>query len=365
MPGILDQLNGLGQSAWLDSISRTMFQDGSLADKISQGLRGMTSNPTIFDQAIASTELYDQEISELNDQGLDSFAIYDKLTVSDIQRAAELFLPLYQSTAGADGYVSLEIDPRLSAESEKTIAEGKRLWAAVDRPNLMLKIPATPAGSVAIEELVAAGFNVNVTLIFSSQQYADSAGAYIRGLGRLSESGGELKGVHSVASVFVSRLDAAVDKLLPGDSALRGTAAVANARQIYQEFRSIFGTADVAPLLEAGANLQRPLWASTGVKDPAYADTKYVEELILSDTVNTLPVKTLSSLLALEQVKATDSALVGEAQGALKAISAAGVDLNALNSELLAKGLTSFVDSFSSLIKRIEDKAAALGVEGG
>ena len=295
----LNQLTELGQAVWLDYIRRSFTQAGDLQALINQGVRGVTSNPAIFEQAIAGSDDYDEDIQRLAGENRTVNDIYEALAIEDIRQAADLLRPLYDRTAGRDGYVSLEVSPALAHDTAGTVADAKRLFAATDRANLMIKIPATPAGIPAIESVIAAGINVNVTLIFSLAQYEAAAWAYINGLEKLQKTGRSLGQTASVASFFISRVDTAVDAALEkiGRSDLQGTTAIDNARLAYARFREIFAGEHWDRLAGAGARVQRPLWASTGTKNPAYADTLYVDSLIGPDTVNTLPPATLKAFI--------------------------------------------------------------------
>ena len=320
------ELCEIGQSAWLDYISRPLIEQGKLKNLIGVGLRGITSNPTIFDKAISSSSDYDVKIKELSDSGGSSFEIYDDLTVKDIQDAADILRGVYEESKGLDGYVSLEVSPKLAYNTEDTLKEARRLWAKVNRPNLMLKVPATDEGFKAIEELLASGMKVNATLIFSLKQYHDTACAYIKGIRRFSASGRSPESLRSVASVFVSRIDTVVDKQLDEMKAcastqakvelesLKGKAAVANSELIYEQYSDIFSCDEFKLLSEKGANTQRVLWASTSTKNPAYNDIKYVTELIGKDTVNTLPEPTFKAFLDHGEVKISLSSQASEAK---------------------------------------------------
>jgi len=309
MSNPLVELQKHGQSIWYDNIRRALIDTGDIARKIEQDdLRGVTSNPSIFEKAIAGSTDYDAAMRQLIAEGRNINEIYDALTIEDIQRTADLFRPVYERTHRVDGYVSLEVSPLLADDTASTVSEAKRLWAALDRPNVMIKIPATTAGLPAITEVIASGINVNVTLIFSEEVYEAVADAYISGLEQRAAAGEPVDHIASVASVFVSRIDAAVDNQLSFRArrtdddaekdklnALLGKAAIANTRLIYQRFKQIFNDARFAPLRASGAQAQRPLWASTGTKNPAYKDTLYVEELIGPDTVDTVPPATYTA----------------------------------------------------------------------
>jgi transaldolase len=373
MQNQLHRLADLGQSVWLDNISRALISDGRLKKLIRRGLLGLTSNPSIFNQAISASDDYDDAIAPLAAAGKSAFEIYDALSIEDIRDAADLFRPVYRSSRGGDGYVSLEIDPRLSGDTAKTIAEGKRLWAAVDRPNLLLKVPATREGYPAVKELLGEGMNVNVTLIFSLEQYNKTIRAYIQGLRQRLFKRGDLSRLCSVASVFVSRLDTAVDGRLQeerartGDEArrkvldsLRGRAAVANSRLIYQRFLEAFGGHEFKKYAAQGASVQRVLWGSTGTKNPKYGDLKYVEELIGKDTVNTMPEKTLAALLDHGKPEACLGANVKEERETIRKLRDCSISVEPVGAKLLEEGLAAFVEAFQSLLAGIETKREKL-----
>ncbi|MEK6563889.1 MAG: transaldolase [Candidatus Omnitrophota bacterium] len=365
----IEQLAEFGQSVWLDNISRTLIESGRLKEMISQGLRGVTSNPTIFDKAISQSSDYNDKIARLCREGKSAFEIYDELTIADIQEAADMFNPVYERTKGLDGYVSLEVNPRLASLGAETIQEAGRLYKKLNRNNVMLKIPATTEGFTAIEELVSQGININATLIFSLEQYTKTAEAFIRGLKRLSSRTGDLSRTRSVASVFVSRIDTAVDGILEDLSgkekdsvfrneleALKGKAAAANTALIYQRSREIFSRDEFRLLKKNGANIQRPLWASTGTKNPAYSNIKYIEELMAKDTVNTAPENTLEVFLVKGKVKEALSDDIEEAKDVLARLRRFNVDVDAICQKLLKDGITIFENSFDSLLKSIENK---------
>jgi transaldolase len=365
----IEELAEFGQSIWLDNISRAMIEDGRLQQQISTGLRGMTSNPSIFDNSISSSSDYDRVIKELAAKGLSTFEIYDELTIRDVQDAADMFRPVFESTGGLDGYVSLEINPDLAMKTEETIEEGRRLYRKVDRPNVMFKVPATNAGFPAIVELLSEGININITLIFSLEQYRMTADSYIRGMNRLLEKGIDPGKVRSVASVFVSRIDSAVDKLIDGRlsqeqdkeindklKSLRGKAAVANSGIIFHEYKNIFSGEGFQTLKDKDGNIQRVLWGSTGTKDPGYSDIKYVTELIGKNTVNTLPDKTLNFFVDHGSVKESLSEDAAEAKDILDSLRGSGIDIDRIYLKLLEDGVVSFQKSFASLLGSIEKK---------
>ncbi|MFH1594627.1 MAG: transaldolase [Candidatus Omnitrophota bacterium] len=369
----IQRLNIFGQSIWLDNINRAMIESGQLEKMIGLGLMGMTSNPTIFDNAIGSSSDYDNEIAKLSKAGRSAFEIYDDLTVRDVQDAADLFLPVHNKSKGMDGYVSLEINPLLSYRTEDTIKEGKRLHEKVDRPNVMLKVPATEQGFAAVEKLIACGININVTLIFSVEQYLNTAVAYIKGLENFLESGGDVSSVRSVASVFVSRVDSVCDKRLEEVIAteenedfvkecefLKGRAAVANANLIYKEYQNIISSTRFYRLRQKGGSIQRVLWGSTSTKNPAYSDIKYVEELIGKSTVNTIPDKTFEAVLDHGKVKEALTADDSEAQKIIVGLKKHQIDIKEVCRELLEAGVSSFESSFESLLRTIETKRGRL-----
>jgi transaldolase len=358
----IEQLGEVGQSVWFDYISRSLLKSGRLKELIGLGITGMTSNPTIFDKAINSGSDYDDQITELHKKGKSLFEIYDNITVKDIQDAADLFKPTYDKTKGLDGYVSLEINPKLAYNTQETIAEGKRLAAKVNRPNVMFKVPATDDGYEAIAALLADGINVNVTLIFSLEQYKKTAAAYVEGIKRLLQNKGDARSIRSVASVFVSRIDTAADKLLgqlqdkKEAASLKGKAAVANSNLIYQKYTEIFSGDAFKEMEKQGASVQRVLWGSTGTKNPAYSDIKYVAELIARDTVNTVPENTLEAFLDHGAVQETITVDADEAQGIIDSLQGLGIDINDVCAKLLKDGVVAFEQSFDSLLSAIEKK---------
>lgn len=362
----LREINQLGQSIWYDNISRALLDSGELAAFIADGVAGLTSNPSIFEKAIAGSDDYDQALRQLVKAGKSVDEIYEALALEDIGRAADLLRPVYDRTDGVDGYVSLEVSPTLAHDTGNTITEAQRLFAALERPNIMIKVPATPAGMPAIETLIGAGVNVNATLIFSLQQYAATAHAYIAGLERLAQAGGDLSKVASVASFFVSRVDTAVDKLLeahPQGASLQGKTANASAKMAYVRFREIFSGERWEKLATQGARVQRPLWASTSTKNLAYPDTLYVDNLIGPHTVNTVPPHTLKAVLDHGLVAPTLEAGVNEAFDQLARLPEFGVNLNAVTQELLDQGVAAFAQAFESLLSSIAARRKQLLAE--
>ena len=361
----LNQLGALGQSIWLDHIRRSFIASGELQAWIDRGLKGVTSNPSIFEKAIAGSTDYDDALRELVRQNRSVQEIYEALVLEDITRAADLLRPVYDQTEGLDGYVSLEVDPELAHDTANTVAEVKRFFRTLDRPNVMIKVPATPEGIPAIESLIAAGININVTLIFSLSQYEALAKAYVAGLEKLADAGGQVSKVASVASFFVSRVDTAVDQALGerDESALQGKIAVANAKVAYDRAKEIFGGDRWERLAAQGARVQRLLWASTSTKNPRYPDTKYVSELIGPDTVNTVPPKTLDLFLDHGTVASTLGLGTREARADLVQLAETGIDLNAVTQQLLDDGVASFAKAFKALLNSIAARQKELLAE--
>ena len=360
----LVELHKFGHSFWYDNIHRRMLTSGELKRMIDEdGLRGMTSNPTIFEKAIAGSADYDDAIRELVGRGLEVVEIYEALAVADIQAAADLFRPLYDRENGNDGYVCLEVSPKLAHDTQATIAEARRLWNSVGRPNLMVKVPATPAGIPAIEHLIAAGLNINVTLMFARETYDQVAAAYIRGLEQRAREERGVRETASVASLFVSRVDTAVDKILQQAGApeeLRGKAAIANSRLLYQSYKEIFHGPRFAALRTSGARPQRLLWGSTSTKNPNYSDVMYVEALIGQETVDTMPDATIAAFRDHGKARATLEEGMEEARGTFERLAQAGVDVPAVMQQLQDDGVRLFADSFDKLMQSLASKREAL-----
>jgi len=356
----LQLLSAAGQSPWLDFVRRTLISSGELQRLIDEaGITGVTSNPSIFGKAIGGSTDYDEEVVRIANAGEDhdALAVFEELAIADIQAAADVLRPIYDGTEGADGFVSFEVEPRLARVTDATVEAARRLWARIDRPNVMIKVPGTPEGAVAFEQLTADGVNVNVTLLFAVEAYERIAEAYVRGLERRAEAGQPVDRISSVASFFVSRVDSAVDPMLPEDSELRGKTAIANAKLAYDRFREIFSGDRWDPLAAAGANVQRPLWASTSAKNPAYRDTMYVEELIGPDTVDTMPMNTIDAFRDHGEVKEGSVAEgADEARRHVAALSAQGIDLGAVTDQLLEEGIESFSNDFDALLSTIDGK---------
>jgi transaldolase/glucose-6-phosphate isomerase len=358
----LAELSRLGQAIWLDFIRRQLITSGELRELVESGVTGVTSNPSIFEKAIAGSSDYDGAIERLAAGGATVGETYENLAIDDIKCACDILRPVYDRKRGGDGYVSLEVDPGLARDTRGTVDEAKRLFSAVDRPNLMIKVPSTPEGIPAIETLTAVGVNVNATLIFSSTAYEAVALAYIDGIESNIKAGGDPSGIGSVASFFVSRVDTAVDKALEdrGERELLGRIAVANAKVAYSRFKELFGGDRWIALASKGARVQRPLWASTGTKNPAYSDILYVDELIGPHTVNTLPPSTLDAFIDHGTVALTLESDVEEAEEALERLSGLGIDLEAVTDKLLEDGVNSFAKSFDTLMTVIAEKREKL-----
>ncbi|KFZ78688.1 transaldolase [Amycolatopsis sp. MJM2582] len=356
----LAQLSEAGVSIWLDDLSRERLNTGNLADLIrDKHVVGVTTNPTIFANAMSKGEAYDEQTKELAARGADVEATIRELTTTDVRNAADLFRDVYTATNGVDGRVSIEVDPRLAKDSDKTVAEAQDLWKTVDRPNVLIKIPATEEGLPAITKTLAEGISVNVTLIFSVERYRAVIEAYFAGLEQAKANGHDLKGIHSVASFFVSRVDTEIDKRLDAigtdaATALRGEAAIANARLAYAAFEELFASDRWKALAEAGANPQRPLWASTGVKDPQYSDTRYVDQLVVKDTVNTMPEKTLDA--AGDHAEITGDTVTGkgpDAQVVFDKLRVVGIDIDDVFLTLENEGVEKFEKSWTELLETV------------
>ncbi|HUW29759.1 MAG TPA: transaldolase [Sulfuriferula sp.] len=352
----LRKLNQLGQSIWLDNLSRTLLREGGLQQLIeNDGISGVTSNPSIFQKALAGSPYYHDDLARLKAGEADAEKRYEALVIPDIQAACDLLLPTYQRCQGDDGYVSLEVSPHLAHDSDATIAAAYRLRAAVNRPNLLIKVPGTAAGLVAFEQLISAGVSINVTLLFSLRQTVRVIEAYIRGLKQCQAQGGDLRSVKAVASLFLSRVDTLVDKRLAtidsdAAQALTGHAALITAKLAYQRYQDIFHGAMFADLAHAGARPQYLLWASTGTKNPAYSDVKYLEALIGPETINTVPDATLAAFRDHGRNELTLNDAIAEAEADYIALENIGIDLNAVGDILQTEGLKLFADSYDQAL---------------
>ncbi|AXT84863.1 transaldolase [Aeromicrobium sp. A1-2] len=358
----LQALADAGVSIWLDDLSRERIETGNLAALVADsGVVGVTTNPTIFASAIAQGERYSDQVKTLKASGADLATTVFELTTTDVQLGCDILRPVYDATGGVDGRVSIEVDPDLAKDTDATLALAKRLWERVDRPNLLIKIPATVEGLPAIAATIADGISVNVTLIFSLDRYRGVMDAYLYGLEQAAANGHDLSSIYSVASFFVSRVDSEIDGRLDADSPLRGKAAIANARLAYEAYEEIFGSERFKALAAKGANTQRPLWASTGIKDPAYPDTMYVSELVVSDTVNTMPEKTLEAFA--DHGEVTGDAVSGTYDAARQIIAdleAQGISYDEVVAQLEVEGLEKFEKSWDELLQTVNaelDKA--------
>jgi len=359
------KLNELGQSTWLDLIGRKLIRSGELKRMIEEdGIRGVTANPAIFEKAIVETDEYDEALKKLIEQGRSPMEIYEAIAIEDVQGAADVLRPLFDRLEGRDGFVSLEVSPYIARDTKATLAEAKRFWKAVDRPNLFIKIPANPEGIPAIRQATAAGISVNITLIFSVRVYEQVIDAYFAGLEDRVAQGLPISQIHSVASFFVSRVDTAVDKLLQekGVPELLGTIANANAVEAYQSFLKSIATPRWKALEAKGATRQRPLWASTGTKNKAYSDVLYVEPLIGRDTVNTMPLQTLRAFNDHGRI-AGETILysVEDARAQLVLLESHGIDLEAVCKKLTDDGLDLFSKALDGLLQAISARAEAQG----
>ena len=373
-PSPLQRLHDAGQSIWLDFIDRTMLQNGDLQRRIrDEAVTGMTSNPTIFEKALAEGTAYDAQLAAIgSDPEATPQALFEEIATEDVRNACDAFRPVYDATKSGDGYVSIEVSPGVAQDAKRTIDEAKRLWAAVARPNAFIKVPGTVEGARAVRELTAAGINVNITLLFAVEAHARVIEAYIAGLEDRVRAGQPIDRIASVASFFVSRVDTEVDKRLGALAAqrtgadrdrilgLRGRAAIANAKHAYQLFLQRFAGPRWAALVAKGAHVQRPLWASTSTKNPAYRDVMYVEQLIGPDTVNTVPPATLEAFRDHGVVARTVDADVAQADREIADLEAAGVSMSDVTDQLLREGIASFQKSFDSLLAGLERKRHAL-----
>ena len=362
-----------GQSIWMDNLSRDIIESGELKELIdNRGIVGITSNPAIFEKAIAGNKIYDADIETGIKAGKSVDAIYEDLVFTDIRNACDIFLPVYEKTNGLDGYVSIEVPPTIAKDTETTISEARRYYDAIDHPNVMIKIPGTAEGLPAVEATIAAGINVNVTLLFSVESYVETAWAYIRGLEKLAEAGGDVSKVASVASFFLSRIDSNVDSRLDAKieaggnteklTSLKGKVAIANAKIAYQKYKEIFGSDRWQALAAKGAQVQRLLWASTSTKNPEYSDVMYVDELVGADTVNTLPPNTIEACADhCDPANRIESDIDAAYQviNSLKDDDVA-IDINEVMDELLEEGIDKFIKPFESLMSSLETKVKQL-----
>ena len=364
------QLLDYGQSMWLDYIRRDLFTTGKLQQMIANdGLRGMTSNPSIFEKAIADSSLYDDYLQTLGKKGLKPIDVYEQIAIRDIQAAADTLKPVYQESNFHDGYVSLEVSPYLALKTQETIDEARRLWKAVSRENVMIKVPGTAEGIPAIKQLIGEGININVTLLFAQEVYEKVAEAYIAGLEELAKNGGNLKKMAGVASFFISRIDTLIDSKLdekikadPNQQSfyksLQGKVAIANGKLTYQKYQKIFSGPRWEALASKGAQTQRVLWASTSTKNPAYRDVIYVEELIGPDTVNTMPPATVDAFRDHGKVRNSLTEDVPGAQKVMDDLAKAGISIKEVTDKLTADGVKLFADAFDKLLAAVEKNTA-------
>lgn len=374
MSNPLKQLQTLGQSVWYDNIDRAQLASGQFKTMLEEdGIVGVTANPTIFEKSISAGHAHDEQMSQLIKEGKSTNEIYEALVIKDIQTVADLLRPIYDSSEGKDGFVSLEVSPDLAHETEATLSEARRFWKIVNRPNLMIKIPATPEGIPAIYQALREGINVNITLIFSIVSYRKVTDAYLRALEDRKNAGQDVSRIASVASFFVSRVDTLVDQLLndkikaSSDSAeqqqlkaLQGKAAIANARLVYQDFKQTFHSPRFESLKQSGAHVQRPLWASTSTKNPAYRDVLYAEELVGPDTVDTMPLETIKNFRDHGQVRYSIEDRISESKQELDALEKFGVHYDQVTQQLLDEGVKKFAGSFHQLFAGIESKKQAI-----
>ena len=358
----LTRLRDFGVSIWLDTLSRQLVASGDFARLIRDySVTGATSNPTIFAKAITGSRLYDDQLRDLSAGGeRDTQELFFALALDDVRDAARELRPVYDQSGGRDGFISFECTPDLADDTEATIAQATKLWQRLDQPNVMIKVPGTPAGLPAIEELTRRGINVNVTLLFAIERYEEVIDAYLRGLTARARAGEPLEGIASVASFFLSRIDTKVDAQLPDESPLRGRVALASARVAYQRYLAKFAGPEWEQLLDLGAKPQLPLWASTGTKDPAYSDVLYVAELIGPDVINTMPEQTLHAFADHGEVRRTVDADPAAAAETLVDAAAAGIDLRSITAELEREGVQSFCDSYHQLLDCIDRKLGVL-----
>jgi transaldolase len=370
----LKRLNAAGQAIWLDYIDRPMLRNGDLERRIrDDALTGMTSNPTIFEKALAEGSAYDDQIRSAAGD-FTAMELFELIATTDVRDACDVFRSTHDRLSGADGFVSIEVSPAAANDARATISEATRLWATVDRPNVMVKVPGTVEGAVAVRQLTANGVNVNITLLFAIEAYKRVIDAYVAGLQDRVEAGKDISKLHSVASFFVSRVDTEVDKRLEASmakspanqqtlKALEGKAAIANAKLAYKLFQSEIASPRWKALAAKGANVQRPLWASTSTKNPAYRDVMYVEQLIGPDTVDTMPPQTVEAFRDHGVVARTVDVGVDEAQRTIDALEANGVSMRDVTAKLLTDGLASFQKSFETVLAGLEKKTKALGKE--
>jgi transaldolase len=361
----LHELYELGQSVWLDFTQRSLIRSGDLQDYVDKGVTGVTSNPAIFEKAIAESKDYDEQMGQLAEEGKSSKEVYEVLTVEDAREATDVLRPVFDRSEGMDGFFSLEVEPHLAHDQQGSIAAAARLFKLVDRPNLMIKIPSTEEGYGAVQKSIEEGININITLMFTLSQYERVAEAYISGLEKRLAKGYDIHSITSVASFFVSRVDTKVDKLLdemqtPQAKELKGKIGIANAKLAYERFKEIFHSPRWSHLEERGGRIQRVLYGSTGTKNPEYTDVMYVENLIGPDTINTVPRETLAAFLDHGKVALTLEDNLDEARAQLGQLAELGIDLEEIGAQLLDEGIQKFIEPYDSLLKGIAEKSAEL-----
>jgi transaldolase len=374
MTNPLLQLKAQGQSVWYDTVDRAQLDNGLFKRLVDEdGIVGVTSNPTIFQKSISQGDAYDEQITQLVREGKSTSEIYEALAIRDIRTVADMMFPIYERANRQDGFVSLEVSPDLAHDTEATLAEARRYWKMVDRPNLMIKIPATPEGLPAVRQTLAEGININITLIFSIEDYREVADAFISALEERNAEGKDISHIASVASFFVSRVDTLVDQLLENKikvasgsaeqqklKSLEGKAAIANARLVYQDFKRIFHSPRFESLKHSGAHVQRPLWASTSTKNPAYRDVLYAEELIGPDTVDTMPLETIENFRDHGKVRLSVEDNIQQARDELAELEKIGIHYDQVTKQLQDEGVQKFADSFHELFKGIEGKKQSI-----
>lgn len=379
MTNPLLQLKTLGQSVWYDTVDRTQLDNGLFKRMLDEdGVAGVTSNPTIFQKSISHGDAYDEQITQLVREKKNTSEIYEALVIRDIRTVADMLLPIYEKANCQDGFVSLEVSPDLAHDSEATLEEARRFWKLVDRPNLMIKIPATPEGIPVVRQTLTEGMNINITLIFSIEDYRKVADAYISALEERNAEGKDISHIASVASFFVSRVDTLVDQLLENkikvsnDSteqqklkSLEGKAAIANARLVYQDFKNIFHSPRFETLKHSGAHVQRPLWASTSTKNPAYRDVLYAEELVGPDTVDTMPLETIENFRDHGKVRLSVEDDIQQARDEFAELEKVGIHYDQVTQQLQDEGVQKFADSFHELFKGIESKKQTIQSKTG
>lgn len=353
MVNTLKKLYQLGQSPWYDNIDRRLINSGELKSFIENGIVGLTSNPTIFQKAVAASDIYDEQIQRLAKEGKSQKEIYDEVTVFDVRKAADLLKDIYLRTNRVDGYVSIEVYPEYAHHPKNTISYAKMIYEKIGRENIMIKVPGTKVGYEAIRALIREGININVTLLFSLEQYQKAALAYIDGLKDKLKDGKDIEGIASVASIFVSRIDTKIDKMLD-DNSLKGKIAAANTKMIYQRFKELFSDENFGDLKKRGAHIQRPLWASTSTKNPLYSDVKYADELIGKNTINTLPHTTMEAFLDHGQVRLTIEEDLDGAREALDKLDLLKIDISKVCQAIQDEGVVAFQESFDRLIDTIQ-----------